>query len=254
MKPAGFIRYEFLRLVSIACILLFAILPLLTLFFHVGSADWQFIFQDGSFKEAVVNSLVYTGVSAVITTVLALAAAYLLDTSCLRRKNLFVILLTLGMLVPTISVGLGLRILFGTNGFLDLLFGIENDRISIEIVFTLEHELKGSTTHSARSKINLVIGLAQIKFRVRKHLFAIDQPRIILVCSMHQLSIEIAEPYLHREGAKHSLFVKLVQQRIAVLDIHAFDLALEAKEAGIRLLSKNAKGCTREQRKYQGDD
>ena len=60
-----------------------------------------------------------------ITTVLALAAAYLLNSSSLRNKNLYVIALTLGMLVPTISVGLGLRILFGTNGFIDLLTGAE---------------------------------------------------------------------------------------------------------------------------------
>ena len=54
---------------------------------------------------------------------LALIAAYLLNTAGFRRKNIPVVLLTLGMLVPTVSVGLGLRILFGTNGFLDLLFG-----------------------------------------------------------------------------------------------------------------------------------
>ncbi len=130
MKTAGLhirdrIRHEGLRVLSVCCILLFAILPLLTLAFHVNGADWQYIFSDNSFHEAVKNSLIYTSVSALITTFSALLAAYLLETSSLRKKNLYVIALTLGMLVPTISVGLGLRILFGTNGFLDLLFGIE---------------------------------------------------------------------------------------------------------------------------------
>ncbi len=120
-----FARHELLRLVSIGCILLFAILPLLTLAFHVTGNDWQYIWKDRNFGEAVNNSLLYTTASAVITTILALLAAYLLNTAALKRKNVFVILLTLGMLVPTISVGLGLRILFGTKGFLDLLFGIE---------------------------------------------------------------------------------------------------------------------------------
>ena len=117
------IRHEWLRLISIGCILLFAILPLLTLAFHITGADWQYILQDSSFRESVGNSLLYTFVSAVITTVLALIAAYLLNTAGMRRKNILVVLLTLGMLVSTISVGLGLRILFGNNGFLDLLFG-----------------------------------------------------------------------------------------------------------------------------------
>lgn len=118
-------RHECLRLISVGCILLFAILPLMTLAFHVSTADWQYILKDNVFWEAIKNSLIYTTASAVITTVLALAAAYLLNAASLRKKNLYVIALTLGMLVPTISVGLGLRILFGTNGFIDLLTGVE---------------------------------------------------------------------------------------------------------------------------------
>lgn len=130
MKPfykrfGRFFRHEYLRLLSVGCILLFAILPLLTLAFHMTGEDWAFVLRDDSFWSAVKNSLLYTAISAVITTLLALIAAYLLHTSSLKRKNLFVIALTLGMLVPTISVGLGLRVLFGTNGFLDLLFGAE---------------------------------------------------------------------------------------------------------------------------------
>ncbi len=125
MKTVRLVRYEWLRVISIGCILLFAILPLLTLAFYVSGKDWSFIAGDSGFREAIRNSLIYTGTAAVITTLLALVTAYLLETSGLKRKNAYVILLTLGMLVPTISVGLGLRILFGTNGFLDLLFGAE---------------------------------------------------------------------------------------------------------------------------------
>ena len=117
------IRHEWLRLVSVGCVLLFAVFPLLTLAFHISGADWEYILRDSSFGESVRNSLLYAFVSAVITTALALLASYLLNTSGVRRKNVLVVLLTLGMLVPTVSVGLGLRILFGTNGFLDLLFG-----------------------------------------------------------------------------------------------------------------------------------
>ena len=125
LRAGRLVRHEYLRLISVGCILLFAILPLLTLAFHVTGKDWTFIAKDRKFWEAIKNSLIYTGAAAVITTLLALVSAYLLETSSLRKKNLYVIALTLGMLVPTISVGLGLRILFGTNGFLDLLFGWE---------------------------------------------------------------------------------------------------------------------------------
>jgi len=118
------IKHEWLRTISIACILLFAILPLLTLAFNVNGTDWRYILKDKSFWNSIKNSLIYTTASTVITTVLALVSAYLLETATLRKKNLYVIALTIGMLVPTISIGLGLRILFGTNGFIDLLFGL----------------------------------------------------------------------------------------------------------------------------------
>lgn len=124
VRTGKLVRYEYLRVIAIGCILLFAILPLLSLFFRVTGADWQFMLKDVSFWDSVKNSIIYTGISAIITTVIALIVAYLLNTSSLRYKSIYVILLTLGMLVPTISIGLGLRILFGTNGFLDLLFGI----------------------------------------------------------------------------------------------------------------------------------
>lgn len=116
---------EYLRVLSIGGILLFALLPLMTLAFNVTGKDWQYILSDSNFWEAIRNSLIYTSVSAVITTGIALLVAYLLNTATLRGKKIYAVLLTLGMLVPTISVGLGLRILFGTNGFLDLLFGVE---------------------------------------------------------------------------------------------------------------------------------
>ena len=125
IRLGSILRHEYLRVLAIGCIILFAILPLLTLAFHVTENDWTKLASNKSFWQSIINSLFYTGVSAVITTVLALIAAYLLSTSSIKNKNFFVIILTLGMLVPTISVGLGLRILFGKNGFIDLLFGVE---------------------------------------------------------------------------------------------------------------------------------
>ena len=87
-RAGRIVKHECLRMISIGCILLFAILPLLTLAFHVTRKDWAYIVSDNSFWNAIKNSLIYTGAAAVITTVLALIAAYLLETSSLRKKNL----------------------------------------------------------------------------------------------------------------------------------------------------------------------
>ena len=118
--------HEALRTIAIGCIILFAILPLLKLATQVESADWEYVRQEtgrNSFENAIWNSVQYTSISALITTVLALIAAYLLNTSSIKHKNVLVVLLTLGMLVPTVSVGLGLRILDGKKGLTNLLFG-----------------------------------------------------------------------------------------------------------------------------------
>ena len=117
------LQHEYLRVFAAGCIILFAILPLGTLAFHVNGEDLAYLAGNKSFRQSVGNSLIYASVSALITTGLALMAAYLLNTSSIRKKNLLAIILTLGMLVPTISVGLGLRILFGKNGFIDLMTG-----------------------------------------------------------------------------------------------------------------------------------
>lgn len=121
------IHNEWLRVLSIGCIFIFALLPLLSLAFHINADDLQFVLQDSVFQDAVRNSILYTLIATVITNVLALISAYLLTTSSIKRKNVLVVLLTLGMLVPTVSIGLGIRILFGANGFLDILFGIKTD-------------------------------------------------------------------------------------------------------------------------------
>ena len=40
------LKHEYLRVIAIGCILLFAILPLITLTFHVSGKDWQHILSE----------------------------------------------------------------------------------------------------------------------------------------------------------------------------------------------------------------
>lgn len=129
MNAARFIRHEYLRLVAIVSIILFAFLPLLSLAFNISAGDLEFVFSDANFYNSLRNTLIYTLASSLITTVLAMLAAYLLNSSSLRHKNLFITVLTLGMLVPTLSIGLGIRVMFGKNGFIELITGTGIDGI-----------------------------------------------------------------------------------------------------------------------------
>lgn len=121
------IKSEYLRTIAVALVFIFAILPLFSLSMNITAADLKFIAGDKSFFEALKNTVAYTFMATMITVFVATLAAALLNASSLKYKKLYIVLLTLGMLVPTISIGLGIRILTGINGFLDILFGISTD-------------------------------------------------------------------------------------------------------------------------------
>ena len=128
-KYLGFLKYEYLRIIALVFIFLFALMPLLSLVFNIAGKDLSFVFSDSNFWSSVGNSVLYSLIASVITTVLAVVAAYFLNTSSIKHKNIFVTILTLGMLVPTLSIGLGIRVLFGRNGFIDTMFNVEIEGI-----------------------------------------------------------------------------------------------------------------------------
>lgn len=95
--------------------------------FKVNGNDFGYVFKDEVFYKSIGNSLIYTSIGTVISVVLATVTAYFLSRIKIKGKKWIVILLTLPMLIPTISIGLGVRTLFGVNGFLDQMFGLKFD-------------------------------------------------------------------------------------------------------------------------------
>lgn len=119
--------HNVLRCIYIFCIFLFCILPLFVLLFSIAGSDISFVFKDKNFYLSILNSILYTFGSTLITLFLSLVTAYFLNFSSLKYKKIFNVLLTLSMLVPTLSIGLGLRVLSGKNGFIDQIFNINLD-------------------------------------------------------------------------------------------------------------------------------
>lgn len=99
------------------------VIPLLNLISYsdIGAAK-ELIFTK-SFGSLVVNSLSTAIVSSLISLVVALLAAWFLNRSNIKHKNIFVVLLTVPMLIPSISHAIGLIILFGSNGIITKLLG-----------------------------------------------------------------------------------------------------------------------------------
>lgn len=124
-------NHEIFRAIYISCIFVFCLLPLIFLLVNISSSDITHVFKDKNFYSALGNSFLYTFISASISVVLSLLTAYFLTFSNIKGKKVFVVLLTLSMLVPSFSIGLGIRVLGGINGFLDQLFHIHTEFIGM---------------------------------------------------------------------------------------------------------------------------
>ena len=118
-----------LQAAALVVLFVFLVLPLIFMLTKISGDDFSYVFNDTNLYKAFGNSLLYSFIGAVISILLATLVAYFLSRLRIKRKNIIVLFLILPMLIPTISIGLGVRTLFGTNGFLDQWFGLKYDGI-----------------------------------------------------------------------------------------------------------------------------
>ena len=116
-----------LQIALFAILFIFLLLPLIYMVFQIKSDDINYIFTDSNFYTSLLNSLLYSFISAFLAIILATISAYLLSRLKIKRKKWLILLLTMPMLIPTVSIGLGVKILFGTSGYFNQLFGTNVD-------------------------------------------------------------------------------------------------------------------------------
>ena len=103
----------------------FVFFPLARMFLYMDWESLQSVLSSANLKTAIGNSLVSAILSTFITMVIAYVIAYYMERSRLIGRNLFGILFVLPMLIPSISHGMGIVLLFGNNGLLTRLFGAD---------------------------------------------------------------------------------------------------------------------------------
>lgn len=110
------------------CIILvsFIIVPLFSMLTKIDKSTFSRVFNDNSFSKALINSLTTTITATVISVLLAYGLAFSISRSNIKFKGLFSVILVLPMLIPSISHGMGLVIMFGNNGILTKLFGVSS--------------------------------------------------------------------------------------------------------------------------------
>ena len=102
------------------------ILPLIKMLTYLFQADVKKIVQGVQFATALKNSLVSTFISTVISVVLAYMLAFCVHRTQIRHKTIITVLLTLPMLIPSVSHGMGLILLFGSNGIITNIFNLKS--------------------------------------------------------------------------------------------------------------------------------
>ena len=121
MKNKSFHSLKWLLLAYLAVTV---VLPIVQLFATVRLEHMQDVFGSAQFFPMLKNSLITTVLSTVISVVLSFCLAFALHRSNIRFKSVFVVLFTIPMLIPSISHGMGLVLLFGDNGLITNMLGI----------------------------------------------------------------------------------------------------------------------------------
>ncbi len=119
------------------------VLPLISMFSGMSAQSIQTVFQKSSLWQIIGNSVLASGLTTVISIALAYLLAWCLERTNMAGKRLFSTLVTLPMLIPSVSIGMGVVLLGGNNGLLTHLFGGE-----VGGVYGLTGIVWGSTLYS----------------------------------------------------------------------------------------------------------
>ena len=116
--------YRITKYVLLAYLMLTVVYPIVRLFSNIRGEHISSVLTSAQFLPMLKNSALTSLISTVISVVLAFALAFAINRSRIRFKSVWVVLFTLPMLIPSISHGMGLVLLFGDNGMITNLLGI----------------------------------------------------------------------------------------------------------------------------------
>ena len=112
-----------LSLVFIAVVFL----PLIRMFMHMDSESIRRVAASPTFVTSIVNSIVSAVLGTLVTVIIAFILAICIHRTNIRMKSIFEVIFVLPMLIPSISSGMGLVILFGNNGLITKLFNLQGN-------------------------------------------------------------------------------------------------------------------------------
>jgi iron(III) transport system permease protein len=119
-------RSDLVKLLICIFLVVTVICPLVVMFINMAGSDISAVLRLPRFKEALVNSILATTAATVISIVLAWGFALCVVRSKMRFRSIFSVFVTMPMLIPSISHGMGLILLLGANGIITRLLGLSS--------------------------------------------------------------------------------------------------------------------------------
>lgn len=119
-------RCSYIHVFACVVVIALVVIPIIAMLTQISGQTFKDVFLDNSFYDALVNSILTTLLSTILSICVAYGLAWAISRTNIKLKTLFSIILVLPMLIPSISHGMGLIILFGNNGLFTRLFGVES--------------------------------------------------------------------------------------------------------------------------------
>lgn len=99
------------------------LIPLVRMLININGESLKSVLSQESFLSLISNSLVATALSTLTVLILAYVLAICVERTNIKGKEILNILLVLPMLIPSISHGMGLVVMFGNNGLITRILG-----------------------------------------------------------------------------------------------------------------------------------
>lgn len=123
--------YWFLKIPVVLALLsaAFLIAPLIGMFANLDRASIASVFAQESLGLIVFRTVFSSFLVTVLSVVLAYLLAWCMERTAVRGKKWFRTLVTIPMLIPSVSIGMGVVLLGGNNGVLTNLLGLHTGSI-----------------------------------------------------------------------------------------------------------------------------
>ena len=114
----------FVKLLLCLVLLVAVVFPLCSMLMNMSGSAITEVFMLPRFREALGNSVLAAATATLFSVILAWGFALCTVRTNMRFREVFSVFVTLPMLIPSISHGMGLILLLGANGIITRLFGL----------------------------------------------------------------------------------------------------------------------------------